>query len=170
MKPKLITYDIDGTLVPEYGDCVPAENREAILRAKRAGCMICPSSGRTHSNLRKLLGDLVEDTCSVTMNGRSSAAAEVSPALLHLRRSNRQDPVAAGISEGPAEKTARKSGFYMFLIWFFISFPTVSASMPKLLMRTKSCPYTIAAAGRSSSSPVKIQMTEIPSALARRTS
>ena len=83
MKPKLITYDIDGTLVPEYGDCVPAENREAILRAKRAGCMICPSSGRTHSNLRKLLGDLVEDTCSVTMNGGAIYGPHDEP--LHFR-------------------------------------------------------------------------------------
>ena len=69
MIPKLITYDIDGTLVPEYARTVPQVNLDAIARAKAAGCVICPSSGRTHSNLVRLLGKYVEDTYMITMNG-----------------------------------------------------------------------------------------------------
>ena len=68
-KIRLIAYDIDGTLVPEYGDHVPEENRRAIAWAKGTGCIVCPASGRSHVNLRRLLGDLVSDTYCISMNG-----------------------------------------------------------------------------------------------------
>ncbi len=56
MHPKLITIDLDGTLLK--GDCtISARSRQAILSCMDAGYLVVPCTGRSYENSRFVLQD-----------------------------------------------------------------------------------------------------------------
>ena len=68
-KIKLIACDLDGTLRPSDRADIPDYNREAVERAKRAGILFCPATGRSFASCRGLVGDMADSAWCITENG-----------------------------------------------------------------------------------------------------
>ena len=68
-KIKLIACDLDGTLRPSECSEIPDYNIAAVNRAKEAGILFCPATGRTRHSCVGLLGELMRDSYCITENG-----------------------------------------------------------------------------------------------------
>lgn len=68
-KIKLIACDLDGTLRPSECTEIPIFNIDAVNRAKRAGILFCPATGRTRNSCLGLLGELMSGSYCITENG-----------------------------------------------------------------------------------------------------
>ena len=49
---KVIASDMDGTLIPHYGDGVPEEMFQMIRKFREHGIQFMAASGRQHANLQ----------------------------------------------------------------------------------------------------------------------
>lgn len=68
MHPKLITIDLDGTLLK--GDCtISARSRQAILSCMDAGYLVVPCTGRSYENSRFVLRDFPPFPFYINGNG-----------------------------------------------------------------------------------------------------
>lgn len=66
---KLIASDVDGTLLPHYGDVIKPEVFELIRQLKEKGVAFCTASGRQYTNLRRVFSEVKDDIFYICENG-----------------------------------------------------------------------------------------------------
>ncbi|MBS5522446.1 MAG: HAD family phosphatase [Clostridiales bacterium] len=55
---KMLFFDIDGTLIPEGGECVPESTKKAISQARANGHLLFINTGRTYFNIDPIIREL----------------------------------------------------------------------------------------------------------------
>lgn len=66
---RLVTCDIDGTLLHGEEWTIDAETLQEIERLRAKGILFCPASGRQHNSLRRLFGPMQNEIAYICENG-----------------------------------------------------------------------------------------------------
>lgn len=82
---RLVTSDIDGTLLPYGKSALPERLFPLIRRLREAGVLFCPASGRQYHSLRALFAPVADEVCFLCENGAVifGPGTEASAPLLH---------------------------------------------------------------------------------------
>lgn len=80
---KLIACDLDGTLRPSECTEIPEYNVKAVNRAKSAGLLFCPATGRTRHSCLGLLGELMNGSYCIAENGGTVYSPEAAAVITH---------------------------------------------------------------------------------------
>ena len=66
---RLVTCDIDGTLLHGEETSIDAETLEEIRRLREKGILFCPASGRQYHSLRRLFAPVQDEIAYICENG-----------------------------------------------------------------------------------------------------
>ena len=66
---RLVTCDIDGTLLHGTETAIDAETLGEIRRLREKGILFCPASGRQYHSLRRLFRPVADEAAFICENG-----------------------------------------------------------------------------------------------------
>lgn len=66
---RLVTCDIDGTLLHGEETSIDTETLEEIRRLREKGILFCPASGRQYHSLRRLFAPVQDEIAYICENG-----------------------------------------------------------------------------------------------------